>query len=133
MSNLCYFIKLLLLFPACLIYSPIVVLSNFVVSSNFCHFLIPCYLFTIYVMYASYKYTCSTHRKHNSLSSVLSCARSLRQYTFLNHQASLAIMPFSLRTSEILRMFTASRGFSVPTRWEGLLKSRRRTFRLQGC
>ncbi len=92
-SNFCCLITLLLLFPACVIYSPFVVLSTFVVLSNFCHFLTPCYLFTFYVIYALYKCTFCTHHKHNSLSPVSSCARSLRQYIFLTHQASLTIVP----------------------------------------
>ncbi len=37
-----------------------------------------------------------THHTHTTLSPVLSCARSLRQYTFLTNQASLAIVPFWL-------------------------------------
>ncbi len=31
---------------------------------------------------------------NTTLSPVLSCARSLRQYTFLTHQTSLVIVPF---------------------------------------
>ncbi len=53
-------------FPACFIYTPFVTLSLFVALSNICrlikHFLSPCYLFTFYVTYAPYKYTCCTHR-----------------------------------------------------------------------
>ncbi len=51
-----------------------------------------------------------TTHTHNSLS-VLSCARSLCQYIFLTHQASLAIVPF---------WFGGSRngwGFSLRTTW----------------
>ncbi len=70
-SNLYYTIKLLQLFPGCLIYSSCVALSIFVVLSNFCHFLTPCYLFTFYVIYAPYKCTCCTHHKHNSLSCLI--------------------------------------------------------------
>ncbi len=40
------------------------------------------------------KMPCCTDNKHNSLSPVLSCARSLRQYILPTHQASLAIVQF---------------------------------------
>ncbi len=70
-SNLCYLIKLLKLFPTCQ-YSPFVVLSTFVISSNLYHlikllsFSHP-FLFTHFcVIYTSYKCTCCTHHKHNS-------------------------------------------------------------------
>ncbi len=46
LHTLCYFINF----------------CRLVVLSNSCHFLISCYLFTFYVTYASYKYTCCTHR-----------------------------------------------------------------------
>ncbi len=36
MNNLCYLIKRLSLFPACVIYSPFVALSIFVILSNLC-------------------------------------------------------------------------------------------------
>ncbi len=52
MNNLCYLIKVLAVFPACVIYSPFVALSIFVVLSNFCHLLTLCYLLTFYVTYA---------------------------------------------------------------------------------
>ncbi len=51
MNNLCYLIKVLSVFPACVIYSPFVALSIFVVLSNFCHLLTLCYLLTFYVTY----------------------------------------------------------------------------------
>ncbi len=52
MNYLCYLIKLLSLFAACGIYSPVIALSIFVVLSNFCHLLTICYLLTFYVTYA---------------------------------------------------------------------------------
>ncbi len=36
----------------------------------------------------------AVHTTNTAFSPVLSCARSLHQYVFLNHQASLAIVPF---------------------------------------
>ncbi len=56
MNNLCYLIKRLSLFPACVIYSPFVALSIFIVLSNFFNR----YLF--YVIYAPFKCTCTSHR-----------------------------------------------------------------------
>ncbi len=45
--------------------------QSFVVLSNFCHLLAPCYLFTFYVMYTPHKCTCCTHHEHNSLSCLI--------------------------------------------------------------
>ncbi len=78
---------------------------------TFFHFLTLWYLFTFYVVHASYKCTCYTHHKNNSLSPVLSWARSLRQYIFLTHQASLAIVPFWCGGID------AWRGVSTRTSW----------------
>ncbi len=48
-----------------------VVLSNFIILSNFWHVLTPCFLFTFYVTYAPYKCTYCTNYKHNSLSCLI--------------------------------------------------------------
>ncbi len=67
MSNLCYLIRLLQLFPVCFIYTPSFILSIFVALSNFrrlikhLSFSPLCYLLTFYVIYAPYKCTCCTH------------------------------------------------------------------------
>ncbi len=51
-NNLCYLIKLLSLFPACVIYSPFVALSIFVVLSNFCRIikLLPSWDFELFFL-----------------------------------------------------------------------------------
>ncbi len=73
-SNLCYLIKPLQLFQVVLSAQPLSLNQflpphhTFVVLSNFCHFLTPYYLFTFYVIYAPYKWTCCTHHTYNSLS-----------------------------------------------------------------
>ncbi len=41
--------------------------QSFIILSNFCHLLAPCYLLTFYVIFSSYKFTYCTHHKHNSL------------------------------------------------------------------
>ncbi len=41
--------------------------QTFIILSNFCHRLAPCYLFTFYVIFSSCKFTYCTHHKHNSL------------------------------------------------------------------
>ncbi len=43
----------------------------FVVLSNVCHLLAPCYLFNFYVIFSPYKCTYCTHHKHNSLSCLI--------------------------------------------------------------
>ncbi len=67
MNNLCYLIKLLPLFPVCVIYSPFIALSTFVVVSSlyriikllsFSHPLLSSHF---YVIYAPHKCTCTTH------------------------------------------------------------------------
>ncbi len=51
-NNLCFLIKLLSLFPACVIYSPFVALSIFVVLSNFCRIikLLPSWGFELFFL-----------------------------------------------------------------------------------
>ncbi len=93
LSSFCYFSRLVLSTHPLLLYQFLSPYQSFVVLSNFCHFLTLCYLLT---------FTLSTHPinapavhiTNTTLFPVLSCARSLRQYTFLTHQASLAIVPF---------------------------------------
>ncbi len=41
--------------------------QTFIILSNFCHLLALCYLFTVYVIFSSYKFTYCTHHKHNTL------------------------------------------------------------------
>ncbi len=106
MSNLSYLIKLLQLFPACFIYTPFVTLSPFVALSNFCRLikLLSSYrtfvIFSPLVIYSFFTLSAhpinapAEHTTITTLSPVLSCARSLRQYIFLTHQASLVIVPF---------------------------------------
>ncbi len=89
-SNLFYLIKLLQLFPAYFIYTPFVTLSMFVALSNFrrlinllssSHPLLSVHFFTLSTNLLNVP---SQHITHTTLSPVLSCARSLRQYTFPN-------------------------------------------------
>ncbi len=65
-DNLCYLIKLLSVFPACVIFSSFVSLSIFIVLSNFCHLLTLCYLVTFYVTYAPV-----TRRTLNGISAIV--------------------------------------------------------------
>ncbi len=106
MSNLLYLFKHLVLFPACLI---CLIYSPFVSFINFCHLinLSSSYqtsvIFSALVIYSLFTLSPhpinapAVHTTHTTtLSPVLSCARSLCQYTCLTHQASLAIVPFWL-------------------------------------
>ncbi len=77
-------------FPVYLIYSSFVVLSTFVVSSNLYHLikllsfsLTLSYLLTFCVIYASYKCTCCTHHKHNSISCLI--VRTLSAPIYLSY------------------------------------------------
>ncbi len=45
--------------------------QSFVVLSNFCHLLTPCYLLTFYFINTPFKCTCCTHHKHNSCSRLI--------------------------------------------------------------
>ncbi len=51
----------------CSLYQFLSLYQSFVVLSNSCHLLAPCYLFTFYVIISPYKYTYCTHHKHNTL------------------------------------------------------------------
>ncbi len=77
-----YFIlsNFLKLFPACLIYSPLVALSIFVTLSifrrlikllAFSHTLLSTRFFIYSLIYVPYKCTCCTHHKHNSYSHLI--------------------------------------------------------------
>ncbi len=85
-SNFCNFSQLVLSTHPLLLYQFLSPYQTFVILSNFCLFLIPCYLFTLYVIYVPYKCTCCTHHNHNPHSRLI-------MRTFLTHQASLAIVP----------------------------------------
>ncbi len=61
-NYLCHLIKDLSLFSTSVINSLFVISSAFVVLSYFCHLLTLCYLLIVYVTYALYKYTSSTHK-----------------------------------------------------------------------
>ncbi len=91
LSSFCNFYQLILSIRPLLLDQFLSPYQSFVVLSNICYLLPLCYLLTLHFIYAPYKCTCWTQL---STSPVLSCARSLRQYTFLTHQASLAIGPF---------------------------------------
>ncbi len=99
MSNLFYFIKHLLLFLACLTY---LIYSLFVRFINFCHLINLSSSYQSFVIYSLFTLSShpinapTVHITHTTLFPVLSCARSLRQYNFLTHQASLAIVPLWL-------------------------------------
>ncbi len=61
MSYLSYLLTL------CSLYQILSPYHSFVVLSNFCHLLAPCYLFTFYVIISPYKCTyCTHHKQHNS-------------------------------------------------------------------
>ncbi len=100
LSNFCNFSQLVLSAHPLLVYQLLsshqtfTVLSIFVVLSNFCHFLTPCYLFTFYVIYASNKCTCCTRHTHNSLFFLTVRALSAPIHLSYTHQASSAIVPF---------------------------------------
>ncbi len=93
-SNFCNFSQLDLSTHPLLLYHCLPNYQTSVVLSKLCHLYTPCYLFTCYVIYSPYKCTCCTHRTHTTLTLVLSCARSLRQYTILTHQTPFVIVPF---------------------------------------
>ncbi len=71
----CHLINLSSSYQTSAIFSPLVIYPLFTLSSHPIN--IP-----------------AVHTTNTTLFPVLSCARSLRQYTFLTHQASLAIVPF---------------------------------------
>ncbi len=102
MSNLYYLIKLLQLFPAYFIYTPLVTLSMFVALSNFRRHINllssshPSLSIPFFTLSTNLINVPAQHITHTTLSPALSCARSLRQYIFLTHQAPLAIVPFWL-------------------------------------
>ncbi len=83
LHTLCYFInfcrlnKLSSFYQIFIIFSPFLIYSLFKLSTH------PINVPAVYTT-------------NTTLSPVLSCARSLRHYTFLTHQASLAIVPFWL-------------------------------------
>ncbi len=87
MSYLSYLLTL------CSLYQFLSPYQSFVVLPNFCQFLTPCYLFTFYVNWQPINAP-AVHTTNTTLLPFLSCARSLREYNFLTHQASLAIVPF---------------------------------------
>ncbi len=88
--------------------SQLVLSTHPLLNYQFCHLINlsssyqPSVIFSSFVIYSLF--TLSTHPihaptvhiKNTTLSPVLSCARSLCQYTFLTYQASLAIVPFWL-------------------------------------
>ncbi len=65
MSYLSYLLTL------CSLYQFLSPYQSFVVLSNFCHLLTPCYLFTFYVIFSSFKCACCTHHTHNSISCLI--------------------------------------------------------------
>ncbi len=75
LPTLCCFINLSSSYQTTVIFSPFVFYSLFTLSTH--HINAP-----------------AVNTTNTTLSLVLSCARSLRQYTFLTHQASLVIVPF---------------------------------------
>ncbi len=81
LHTLCYFINFCRLIKLSSPYQTFVMVSSFVIYSPFT-------LSTNPINAPAVQTTNTT------LSPVLSRARSLRQYTFLTHQASLAIVPF---------------------------------------
>ncbi len=81
------------LLTLCSLYQFLSLYQSFVVLSNICHLLAPCYLFTFYVIWQPIN-ALPVHTTNTTLFLVLSCARPLRQFTFLTHQASLAIVLF---------------------------------------
>ncbi len=105
MSNLFYIIRHLLLFPAChiyLAYSPFVRFINFCYLMNLSSSYQTSVIFSPLVIYSLFTLSShpinspTVHITNTTRSSALSCARSLRLYTFLTNQASLAIVPFWL-------------------------------------
>ncbi len=67
-SNFCNFSQLVLSTHPLLLYQFLSPYQSFVVLSNVCHLLAPCYLFTFCVIFSPYKCTCCTHHTHNALS-----------------------------------------------------------------
>ncbi len=74
------------LLTLCSLYQFLALYQSFVVLSNICHLLAPCYLFTFYVIFSSYKFTYCTHDK---------------QLPFLSYRAHVlcANVPFLLTRS----------------------------------
>ncbi len=95
LSNFCNFSQLVLPTHPLLFYQFLSPYQSFVLLSNACQFLTRCYLFTFYVIWQLINAP-AVHTKSTTLALVLSCARSLRQYTFLTSQVSLAVVPFWL-------------------------------------
>ncbi len=81
LSNLCKFAQLVLSTHFLLFYQFWSPYQSFVVLSNFCQFLTPCYLLTFYVIWQPIN-ALAVHTTNTTLTLALSCARSLRQYTF---------------------------------------------------
>ncbi len=67
----------------CSLYQFLSSYQSFVVLSIFCHLLTPCHLFTFYVIFSSYKCTCTTHQPHNSLSCLI--VRTLSALIYLSY------------------------------------------------
>ncbi len=99
LSNFCNFSQFVLSTNPLLLYQFLSSYQIFVVLSNFCHFL-------TLVIYSPF--TLSTHptnepaihTTNTTLFPVLSCAGSLRKFTFLTHPAFLAIVPIWYRGTE---------------------------------
>ncbi len=66
LSNICNFSQLVLSTHPLFALSILSLYQSFIVLSNVCHLLAPCYLFTFYVIISPYKCTYCTHHKHNN-------------------------------------------------------------------
>ncbi len=108
--TLCYFINVCRLIKLSSSYQSFVIFSLFLVYSLF---------FAIYAPYKIYSINAPVvHTASTTLTLILSCARSLCQYTFPTHQASLAIVPFRLGGG-------SDRGWGFPCRTNRYVLSRR--------
>ncbi len=111
LSNFCNFSQLVLSILSTHPFSLYQILSpyqSFVVLSNFCHLLAPCYPLTFYVIISPYKCTYCTHHKHNSLSCFT--VRTLSAPIYLSYSPGV----FGHRA--ILTMGRSDRGWEFPHR-----------------
>ncbi len=89
LSNFCSFSQIVLSAHPLLVFQPLSSYQTFVIFSPFVIYSL------FYVIWRPINAP-AVHTTNTTPAPVVSCARSLRQYTFLTHQASLAIMPFWL-------------------------------------
>ncbi len=101
MSYLSYLLTL------CSLYQFLSPYQSFVVLSNFCHLLAPCYLITFYVIFSSYKCT-AVHTTHNSFSCLI--------VRTLSAPIQLSYSPCAFGQRAILTIGGSDRGWGFPHR-----------------